>query len=131
MSVYEQSVIGACMLDSGAFWRVCDRITDADFREPMHALLWRAIDENMRAGRAADAVTLGDWLETNGIAETVGGTRYAWELANTTHSATNVVAYADIVARDAALRCWTSMRALIARRSDAQVARMEKARGLQ
>lgn len=104
MSVYEQSVIGACLLDSSAFWRVCDRITDADFREPKHAVLWRAIDENMRAGRAADAVTLGDWLESNGIADTVGGTRYVWELANTTHSAANVVAYADIVARDAALR---------------------------
>lgn len=103
MSVYEQSVIGACLLDSGAFWRVCDRITAEDFRDPKHAVLWRAIDENLRAGRAADAVTLGDWLESNGIAETVGGTRYVWELANTTHSAANVVAYADIVARDAAL----------------------------
>lgn len=29
--------------------------------------------------------------------------------------------------KSAALRCWTSMRALIARRSDAQVARMERA----
>lgn len=104
MSVYEQSVIGACLLDSGAFWRICDRITDADFREPRNAILWRAIDENMRAGRAADAVTLGDWLETNGIAESVGGSRYVYELANTTHSAANAADYADIVARDAALR---------------------------
>ena len=104
MIAAEQSVIGACLLDSGAFWRVCDRICADDFREPRHALLWRAIDENLRAGRAADAVTLGDWLESNGIAETVGGTRCVWELANTTHSAANVAAYADIVARDAALR---------------------------
>ena len=104
MSAYEQSVIGACLLEPAAFWRVCDRITDADFREPRNAILWRAIEENMRAGRAADAVTLGDWLESNGIAETVGGTRYVWELANTTHSAANVEAYAGIVARDAALR---------------------------
>lgn len=33
--------------------------------------------------------------------------------------------------KSAALQCWTSMCALIARRSDAQVARMERARGLQ
>ncbi len=32
--------------------------------------------------------------------------------------------------KSAALRCWTSMRALIARRSDGQVERMDKARGL-
>lgn len=32
--------------------------------------------------------------------------------------------------KPAALQCWTSMCALIAKRSDGQVARMEKARGL-
>lgn len=104
MSVYEQSVIGACLLEPGAFWRVCDRLTHEDFRDSRHSVLWRAIDENLRAGRPADAVTLADWLEMAGASEKAGGVRYVYELANSTPSAAGVEAYADIVAREAALR---------------------------
>lgn len=104
MSVYEQSVIGACLLEPGAFWRVCDRLTHEDFRDARHSVLWRAIDENLRAGRPADAVTLADWLDQAGASEKAGGVRYVYELANSTPSAAGVEAYADIVAREAALR---------------------------
>ena len=104
MSVYEQSVIGACLLEPGAFWRVCDRLSYEDFRDARHSVLWRAIEENLRAGRPADAVTLADWLEQAGVSEKAGGVRYVYELANSTPSAAGVEAYADIVARDAALR---------------------------
>lgn len=104
MSVYEQSVIGACLLEPGAFWRVCDRLSYEDFRDARHSVLWRAIDENLRAGRPADAVTLADWLEQAGASEKAGGVRYVYELANSTPSAAGVEAYADIVAREAALR---------------------------
>src|SRR5690606_1910074 len=45
----------------------------------------------------ADAVTLGSWLESNGLAQAIGGTSYLIDLANTTPSWANVRAYAQIV----------------------------------
>lgn len=115
MIAAEQSVIGACLLDAGAFWRVSDRLQPEDFEESRHRILWRAIGENLRAGKGADAVTLGDWIEANGLESVTGGSRYILELANTTHSAANVVAYADIVADRAALRRLASAGAAMVR----------------
>ncbi len=51
-----------------------------------------------------DAVTLGDWFEANGLAEMVGGAGYLIELANTTPSAANITAYAEIVREKSVLR---------------------------
>lgn len=100
----EASVIGACLLESAAYWRVSDRLTADDFADARHAVLWRAIGEQLQAGNAADAVTLGDWLDSNGLAAKAGGVRYVLELANTTPSAAAADSYAGIVAERAALR---------------------------
>lgn len=121
----EASVIGACLLEAAAYWRVSDRLTDGDFADARHAVLWRAIGEQLQAGHAADAVTLGDWLDHHGLASQAGGTRYALELANTTPSASAVESYAGLVAERAALRRLVSAGhgiALAAKRADAVAA---------
>ena len=69
-----------------------------------HALIFRAIGELSNKSMPADAVTLGEWFEAQGIAELVGGSRYILELANTTPSAANIAAYADIVREKSVLR---------------------------
>jgi replicative DNA helicase len=51
-----------------------------------------------------DAVTLGEWFESNGLADLVGGTSYVLQLANSTPSAANIGAYADIVREKSVLR---------------------------
>ena len=51
-----------------------------------------------------DAVTLGEWFDANGLAELVGGAAISCELANSTPSAANIVAYADIVREKSMLR---------------------------
>lgn len=100
----EQAVIGGLMLAADRMSDVSEFLTDADFYRRDHALIFRAIGELVAAGNPADAVTLGEWFEAKGIADMVGGSRYILELANTTPSAANIVAYAEIVREKSALR---------------------------
>ena len=94
----EQNVIGACLLTASAFWQVADLLAETDFVQANHRVLWRAIGELARREKPFDAVTIGDWLDANGVAELAGGVGYVYELANNTASAANVRAYAEIVA---------------------------------
>ncbi|HQW80509.1 MAG: replicative DNA helicase [Rhodanobacteraceae bacterium] len=100
----EQAVLGGLMLSSEAWDKVADRINEGDFYRRDHALIFRAIGELSNKSMPADAVTLGEWFEAQGIAELVGGSRYILELANTTPSAANIAAYADIVREKSVLR---------------------------
>ena len=54
--------------------------------------------------RPFDAVTLGEWFESQGRAEEVAGGAYLVELASTTPSAANIRAYAEIVRDKAVMR---------------------------
>lgn len=100
----EQAVLGGLMLAREAWDKVADRITDDDFYRKDHRLIFRGISELSNKGMPCDAVTLGEWFEAQGIAELVGGAGYIIQLANTTPSAANIVAYADIVREKSVLR---------------------------
>ncbi len=100
----EQSVLGGLMLAPDALDRVADRLAELDFYRRDHRLIWRAINELANKGMPCDAVTLGDWFETNGLAEMAGGAGYLIELANNTPSAANITAYAEIVREKSVMR---------------------------
>ena len=100
----EQAVLGGLMLVPEAWDRVADRLTDSDFYRRDHQLIYRAIGELAQKSMPCDAVTLGEWFESQGIAQLVGGSRYVMELANATPSAANITAYADIVREKSTLR---------------------------
>jgi len=97
----EQSVLGGLMLAPAALSKVA--LDEADFYRRDHALIFRAICELDRKGQPFDAVTLGEWFEAQGQGELVANGAYLIELASTTPSAANIVAYAGIV-RDKAQR---------------------------
>ena len=88
----EQAVLGGLMLDPNAFDRVADQLTEADFYRRDHQLIFRAIRELSEKSKPYDAVTLGEWFESNGMAEQVAGGAYLVELASTTPSAANTKA---------------------------------------
>ena len=92
----EQAVLGGLMLDPSAYDRVADLLVDGDFYRRDHQLIFRAIRELAEKSRPYDAVTLGEWFESMGLAEQVAGGAYLVELASTTPSAANIKAYADI-----------------------------------
>ncbi len=100
----EQAVLGGLMLAPEAFDRVSDLISDHDFYRRDHQLIFRAIRELAEKNRPFDAVTLGEWFESNGQSEQVAGGAYLIELASTTPSAANIRAYAEIVRDKAVLR---------------------------
>ena len=100
----EQSVLGGLMLAPDALDRVADRLAEQDFYRKDHRLIWRAINELANKGMPCDAVTLGDWFDTNGLAEMAGGAGYLIELANNTPSAANITAYAEIVREKSVMR---------------------------
>lgn len=83
-----QQVLGGLLLDSAAYWRVADTVTEDDFlggdRE-----LFAYIRDELKAGRTPDAVTAYE-----------AGFGDAVELAKSVYSVANIVSYAKLVAQD-------------------------------
>ena len=100
----EQAVLGGLMLAPEAYDRVADLLVKEDFYRRDHQLIYQAISELAEKNRPYDAVTLGEWFESKGLAEQVADGAYLIELASTTPSAANIKAYADIVRDKAVLR---------------------------
>lgn len=100
----EQAVLGGLMLAPEAYDRINDKLTDNDFYRRDHQLIYRAISELAERNRPYDAVTLGEWFESQGHLEQVAGGAYLIELASSTPSAANIVAYAEIVRDKAVMR---------------------------
>lgn len=100
----EQAVLGGLMLANEALPKVQDWLAETDFYRCDHALIYRAILQLADKRQPFDAVTLGEWFDSQGIAEQVDGGAYLIELASTTPSAANIVAYAEIVRDKAVLR---------------------------
>ncbi|MEZ0470188.1 replicative DNA helicase [Luteimonas salinilitoris] len=100
----EQAVLGGLMLSPEAFDRIADMLVDNDFYRRDHQLIYRAIRELAEKNKPYDAVTLGEWFESQGLAGEVAGGAYLVELASTTASAANIKAYAEIVRDKAVLR---------------------------
>lgn len=100
----EQAVLGGLMLAPDAYDRIADQLNEQDFYRRDHQLIYRAIRELAEKARPFDAVTLGEWFESQGLIEQVAGGAYLIELASTTPSAANITAYAEIVRDKATLR---------------------------
>jgi replicative DNA helicase len=101
----EQAVLGALMLTPDALLRIRDWLHEDDFYRKDHRLVFRAICELDDRKQPCDAVTLSDWFGDNGLGEYLtDGVGYLIDLANTTPSAANVVAYAEIVLEKSKLR---------------------------
>lgn len=100
----EQAVLGGLMIAPKALWLIREMLQEADFYRRDHRLIFRAIVSLDDKHQPFDAVTLGEWFEANGLAESIGSTGYLVELASTTPSAANIRAYAKIVREKAMLR---------------------------
>lgn len=100
----EQSVLGGLMLDPARLPRVKVLVSESDFYRRDHRLIFRSIVELVEKDKPVDAVTMGEWFEANQLSEQSGGPSYLIELANTTPSAANILAYAEIVREKSVLR---------------------------
>ena len=100
----EQSVLGGLMLRPDALPQIADWIKPEDFYRRDHQLIYQAILDCAEVDQPADAVTLGEWFADRGESELVQNGAYLIQLASTTPSAANIVAYAEIVREKAQLR---------------------------
>ena len=100
----EQAVLGGLMLDNAAWDKVADRVSDEDFYRRDHRLIFQAIASLADSNSPFDAVTLSEWLEKNQRLDDAGGLATLGSLVQTTPSAANIQAYADIVRERSILR---------------------------
>jgi replicative DNA helicase len=93
----EQAVLGAILIHNPALAQVQGWLSESDFYRADHQRLYREILSLAASGQPFDSVTLAEM-------EPADGQRYVLELASTTPSAANIVAYAEIVVEQSRLR---------------------------
>ena len=102
----ENSTIGSLLLrvDENSFDQVDGSVEERDFYLHSHRLYFRAITALVRNKKPYDAVTVAEWLESEGLLSETGGLPELVELAEATPLATNLAAYVDIVRQRSILR---------------------------
>lgn len=101
----EQSVLGALLLSPEAWDRIAGKLEEHSFYRRDHQIIFRAIKALAERDEPRDIITVVQWIEDNRLIESIGGKgAYVVELASTTPSAANILAYAEIVADKATLR---------------------------
>ena len=100
----EQSVLGGLLLSADGWDSVAEAVAAEDFYRPDHRLIFRQISRLAEAGDPVDVITVADKLQASGELEQAGGLPYLTELAQSTPSASNIRAYAQVVSERANLR---------------------------
>ena len=100
----EQSVIGGLLLDNDGWDKVADVVAEQDFYAGEHRRIFRAIGRLIETGKAADVITVAEFLEKHGMLADMGGLPYLGTLAQNTPSAANIRRYAEIVHERAVVR---------------------------
>lgn len=100
----EQAVLGGLMLAEGGWEQIADLVRENDFYREDHRLIFRAIAELHDHAKPSDAITVTEWFDNQGKIDLVEGGDYIAMLANSTPSAANIKAYAEIVRERSILR---------------------------
>lgn len=100
----ERSVLGGVMLDNRAWDHVVDRLTEKDFFNPEHKLIFQTMAQLALKQQPFDVLTISEGLKVKDELESIGGDAYLYSIVQRTPSAANVAAYADIVREKAILR---------------------------
>jgi replicative DNA helicase len=100
----EQSVLGALLLDNGAWDNAADVVGEMDFYRYEHRLIFAALSALIAANKPADVITIYEQLQNHGKAGEAGGLTYLNQLAQCVPSAGAIRRYAEIVRERAILR---------------------------
>jgi replicative DNA helicase len=93
----EQSVLGGLMLENAAWDRISDIVSEKDFFDPAHQLIFKCITNLANHNKPFDWVTLAEELKKINELANVGGDIYLLELLKNTPTAANIRTYAEIV----------------------------------
>ncbi len=100
----EQSVLGSMLIDPESWDKVAELVTESDFYNRSHQIIFRAIMRLLGDNLPVDLITVSEQLEKHDELEDAGGFAYLGELAKNTPSSANVVAYAKIIGERAVTR---------------------------
>jgi replicative DNA helicase len=93
----EQSVLGGLLLHNDAWDNVADILTESDFYNSSHKIIFNAIVLLLEHGKPADILTVKEQVKKTGDEETIGGFQYLASIAENTPSISNIEAYAKHV----------------------------------
>lgn len=100
----EKSVLGACLLDKEAIFKIADLLQPTDFYENRHSDIFEAMLSLFQTHKPIDVITVSDHLKNRNLLEQVGGPTYIAELSFECPSSANVFQYGSIVKSKAVLR---------------------------
>jgi len=95
----EAALLGAMLLSRAAATTGIELVGPTDFYKPAHGHIFEAIARLVLGNRSADPVTVADELRRMDVLEAVGDPAVLLSMQINTPSSTNVVYYAEIVAR--------------------------------
>ena len=95
----EQAVLGALMLEKGAYTTVCDILKPESFYDPNNQRIYEAIQALGAAQRPIDMLTVAEQLRLDGTLVQVGGMAYISELTMMVTSSAHLEYHARIVAQ--------------------------------
>jgi replicative DNA helicase len=100
----EQSVLGGILLDTSAWDKIADLISERDFYRNEHRLIYRHIAKLTERAQPVDVITVAESLEANAELDKAGGLAYLGSLAANVPTAANIRRYAEIVRERSIMR---------------------------
>jgi len=92
------------MLDENAWDAVSAKVSAEDFYRSDHRTIFRCMIDLVERNQPLDIITISETLEGVGELDNVGGMAFISDLAGSTPTASNIIAYADIVRERATVR---------------------------
>lgn len=100
----EKSLLGAVLIDEETLADISEHITDKDFYEKRHSIVYGAMMRLYEKHKPVDLLTLTDELKRKKELEIIGGSTYLTELTNYVPTSAHAEAYAEIIAQKAVRR---------------------------
>ncbi len=97
------------MLDDNAWDNISGALAAEDFYRSDHRIIYRVMADLVERNNPLDIITISEALEGIGELENVGGLAYISDLASSTPTASNILAYAHIVRERATVRSLISV----------------------
>lgn len=93
----EEAVLGALMLDKGAFEAVSELLTDEKFYVDAHRMIYKVCYQLSKERKPIDLLTVAETLHQRKELDMVGGAHYLTRLTNAVVSSANIEHHARIV----------------------------------
>ncbi len=93
----EQAVLAAILMNARAIERVSDFLQPEHFSHPAHAEIYKLALRQAEMGNTFDIITIKNYLDQQGILESVGGVDYLTQLAGAGGTVVNIEQYGHII----------------------------------